>query len=157
VIGKKDKTIDELFSEKVGKRDTISFNFFFFLKQELGIGISGNPGDQELWDTMDKYVHSRLDILKYLKSLEVLDRLRWLMLNYEQNLSLEFMKPTNIANPDEWGMVLKLQEKAKLCYQIFTYYSNKIRNDSMTELDEKLFSIIDPEVKTFWTSASVIN
>lgn len=107
----------------------------------------------EHYDTMDKYINSRLDILKFLKHLDIMDKFRLLMLNKEQNISLEFLKQVNIANSEEMDLLIQHDDKSKLSNLVFLYFSNRIKNGKMTEVDEKLFPLIDPEFKTFWTSS----
>jgi len=40
----------------------------------------------------------------------------------------------------------------KIGYHIFTYYTKKIQDGTMTEIDEKLYSILDPEIKKMLTA-----
>ena len=141
-----------MFEEGDEKKDTIDYGFFFYLRYNLGFGTENSKKEFEFLDVMDNYVNQRLDILEYFKFLNILDKFRWIMLNYEQNLSLQFIKPINIASKDEYDLLIKPNDKMKIGYHIFTYYSKKIQDGTMTEIDEKLFSMLDPEVKKMMTA-----
>ena len=109
--------------------------------------------EENFYRVMIDFINERLDIQLYLKYLDILDRFRWIMLNHEQNVSLDYVKPINIADEDEYNTFLRSREQMKLSYQIFTYFIKKINNGTMTEIDNKIFSIIDPKIKKTLNSA----
>lgn len=149
--GKKEFDYFDLFEDKEEKKDTVQFGFFFYIRYILGLRTELSKKEFDYLDVIDNHVNDRLDIIQYFKYLNILDKFRWIMLNYEQNLSLQFIKPINIANKDEYDLLIKPKEKMKIGYHIFTYYTKKIQDGTMTEIDEKLFGILDPEIKKMLT------
>ena len=152
VSKKKKFDYSDLFEEKEEKKDTVHFGFFFYVRYILGLRTEQSKKEFEYLDVIDNYVNDRLDIIQYFKFLNILDKFRWIMLNYEQNISLQYIKPINIANKEEYDMMIKPQDKMKIGYHIFTYYTKKIQDGTMTEIDEKLYSILDPEIKKMLTA-----
>ena len=89
-----------------------------------------------------------MDVTFYLKTLEKFDRVRVLLFNYYQNMSLDFVKIPNLSNNKELRKLdLDLNRNEQISYEeMANYFNFRIQNDELDHYDEELLKIIDPKI-----------
>jgi len=143
------KDIEDLRLITIEKESTIDYSFMFYLRSQLCC-VSKSDKFVEYYEFMGNYIQDRLEIVKYFKTIDVLDKLRWLLLNYHQNMSLEYMKLPNLANEKEYELLIKPEEKGKITCELIDYFGRKIRGKTMDDKDEKLFNLLDHEMRSLF-------
>jgi len=143
----KQKDLDALWLKK--GRETIDYDLWFLFRAGFGL-VSISDHRMEFYKFMSSYIRERLDIITYLKNLEMVDKLRWLVLNYHQNMSLEYIKNPNLANEKEYEILKDRHDIVNVVYELVQYYTDKIRTHTMDEKDEKLFEILNHDIKNIF-------
>jgi hypothetical protein len=130
------------------KKTSINFGIFFALKHTFCLWKTKNE-KVKIFKFVRNYLSDRLDVLHYLKTLENVDRLKTILFNQHQNLSFEFLKTPNLYNKDELeSLHLDLNTNCdKNFNNLVGYYSQQMKNNEMTDTDEKLLNMINPDIK----------
>ena len=133
------------------KKNTLSFGIWFTLKIKICRCkfIKHNADKEKLFNFLDNYLKERLDVVHYLKKLEIIDRMRTLFFNYYQSLSFEFLKTPNLSNEHEMKKFdLEINKNSEKNFNdLVDYFSFRVKNKEIDEIDEKLLYYINPEIK----------
>ena len=89
-----------------------------------------------LYQFLSNYVKERLDVIFYLKTLEKIDRIKVLLLNYHQNISLDYIKKPNLRDNNELeNLDLDIRKnRVKEANEIIHYYNEKLQKKKSTTL-----------------------
>lgn len=96
-----------------------------------------------------KYLNTRLDIVYYLKTLEIVDKIKNILFNPYQNLCFEFMKYHNLENEEEYEVLsCELNKKCESNFNsLIDYFAQKFRKNEMNEIDNKLLEFVTPQIR----------
>jgi hypothetical protein len=95
------------------------------------------------------YLNSRLDIINYLKTLEIIDKMKSIFFNHYQNLCFEFMKTPNLKYEAEYqGLYCDLNKKNESNFNgLIDYFCQKYQKNELSDVDKKLLDIVSPQIK----------
>jgi hypothetical protein len=103
----------------------------------------------EMYNEIDDYVSDRLDVTYYLRTLDIIERLKLLTINTEQNMAFEFFKPPNLADKGElssFEIELK-KNKVNNAITVINYFIDKVNKSELDKVDREIFTILDPVLK----------
>jgi hypothetical protein len=120
-----------------------TFKYLFCRKENVKVKRSDH------FDFAMNYLTDRLDVTYYIRTLEVIDRLRILLLNSHQNQSLDYMKKTNLHSSIELINldIDMFKDHGHNINELISYYNEKIESGDMEEKDLWLFEILNPLIK----------
>lgn len=142
--------------KKENKKTTINFGICFALKTTYcRSGNSKSSSDKEkAFIFLDSFLKKRFDVINYFKKMDIIDRMRTLLFNYYQNLSLEFLKVPNLCDESEMKIfdLENIKHDEKTIKELGEYYSIRIKNKEIEEIDKNLLNYINPEIKKYAVS-----
>jgi hypothetical protein len=168
---KKRKTTTEMSSDKLVKykdklkefnsipKNPINHNFCLYIRGLLCGKVLSN--EDLKWHNLYKhsktYIDDKLEITNYLKMSSGIDRLRIFMYNEGQNLSFVHAKKPNLMDEEECDLFginqnckndkQKEEYKIETQLKIIKYFSNKLKTETFSDYDEKLWEFLDPKFK----------
>jgi hypothetical protein len=134
------------------KRKTLNFGYRNLLKFTYCKSFIKSKNVQtisEIYKMLEKYAQEKMDIVYYIKSLEQLERLKLIVLNYEQNLSFDFIKRPNLADKTEMCCFeIDFQKnKQSNALQVINYYRDRVIKGELDEKDIELYPLLEDIVK----------
>jgi hypothetical protein len=141
------------------KNKSLNFGIWFSIKVNYCPSkfFKNNPEKEKVFVFLNNYLKERLDVVHYLKKLEIIDRMRTLFFNYYQNLSFEFLKTPNLCNESEMkNFDLKIDKNAEENFNdLVDYFSYRFNNKELDQVDENLLNYINPEIKKLALSQKI--
>jgi hypothetical protein len=131
--------------------NTFEYGLKFQLKRLL-CHFGGNKKEQyKTYFALNKYLNDRMDLRYYLSSLQKSDRMRTVLFNYYQNLSLDFMKSPNICSAEELEeMDLMLhRDNDENFNELIYYFKERKANGTMDSRDNQLFEMARQDIKDY--------
>jgi hypothetical protein len=95
---------------------------------------------------MNRYIENRLDILNFFKYQNILDKIRFLLLNEEQNILLDFIKSPNLATEKDLIQLKDFENDKIITDKLYEVFSKNTVKLIDKKLDEKLMNLIDPKL-----------
>ena len=95
---------------------------------------------------MERYIVNRLDILNFFKYQNILDKIRFLLLNEEQNILLEFIKSPNLATDKDFIQLKDFENNKIITDRLYEVYSKNTIKLIDKKFDEKLMNLVDPKL-----------
>jgi hypothetical protein len=136
------------FKMKNNQINSIQFGLCFRIKHRICTRKYIDKSTFKVHDYLIRYFTDRLDVIHYLKTLNVVHRMRIVLFNYYQNLSFDYVKTPNLAcksDIDSLELYSDILKDTKF-NQLIDYYTDKKIKNKMTRHDELLFKMLDPEV-----------
>jgi hypothetical protein len=139
---------DSIFKFPNRPKNTIEFGLYYSLKYTFCFWRKSTKEKARIFRFLQNYLNERLDVIYYLRTLEILDRMKKILFNRHQNLSLDFLKTPNLYDQKELDSFdLDLNRNIdKKFNDLVLYYSQKIKNKELNEVDEKLLNMINPDI-----------
>lgn len=136
---------------KETNKKSIKFGLWFSLKGNYFRFkcVRNSKEKEKMYYFLYSYLKQRLDVTHYLKKINILDRMKTLLFNYHQSLSLEYLKTPNLCNDSEMKIYYSeysINEDKNL-NDLVEYYSNRIKNKEMSDVDNYLLNSIYPEIR----------
>jgi hypothetical protein len=133
------------------KKKSLNFGIWFTIKVNICRCrcFKNNPEKEKVFVFLNNYLKERLDVVHYLKKLEIIDRMRTLFFNYYQSLSFEFLKTPNLCNESEMkNFDLEINKNSEKNFNdLVDYFSYRVNNKELDEIDENLLNYVNPEIK----------
>jgi hypothetical protein len=132
--------------EEKNKINYTKFPYYYTFMYVLSCCKKTNAKNNNIYNYALDYLTERLDIIYYLKSVEKLDKLKVLLLNYHQNVSLDYIKKPNI-NSQSYLDLLHINIKRdynKEMDELVVYYKEKLEKNQMDNFDKQLIELMDP-------------
>jgi hypothetical protein len=135
---------------KVVKSKTLVTLYYRYLFRGC-IKDQRRKGFLDVYSKVKKYLEDTLDITNYIKALEQLDRVKLLLLNTEQKLAFDFIKPPNLANGEELACFEFDLDKDRTgnAMHIINYFIERAKNNDFDEKDLEMLPVLDPIIKKF--------
>ncbi len=100
------------------------------------------------YDIVEKYLRERLDVGFYLKNIAMLDRIRGMLFNREENIVFEIMRKPNLSLEEDMKSINLIKEEKDMEIAVFVdYMRNKIERKILNERDMNLIDIVDNNIK----------
>jgi hypothetical protein len=131
--------------------NTFDYGIRFQLKR-LFCFLGGAKNEQyKTYFALNNYLTERMDLRYYLHSLQKNDRMRTVLFNYYQNLSLDFMKSPNVCSAAELEeMDLMLNRNTDEAFnELIYYFKERKSNGTMDSRDNQLFEMVRQDVKDY--------
>ena len=133
----------------------VSKNLNYNSNQSLKFGLSNhiyylccskktNKGRQTIYNLLYSYFFTRLDITYYLKNINILEKIRLILFNSQQNLTLNFLSKPNLNCKEDVDKIKEvLNENENEQYEIVkNYFQQKLNDNRLEEIDKKLLEIL---------------
>jgi hypothetical protein len=75
---------------------------------------------------MDNYIKDHLDIFGYFKHIDILEKMRSIIFNRQQNATFEFLRIPNLSNKEEYNSYIKTADGLKIILELLQYYSSRL-------------------------------
>jgi hypothetical protein len=124
------------------------FKYYNTIKYILNCSKNKNI-ENNLFNNALEYLNERLDVIYYIKAVEKLDRLKVLLLNYNQNISLDYIKKPNLNSKNDLDSlhINLTRNYDKEMNDLILYYKQKLERNELDELDKQLIELIDPIIQ----------
>jgi len=124
-----------------------SYNFQFFLKSMFGNLKKNRTEYEDAYCFMDLYTRDNRDIVKFLRLFDIVEILRWILLNKEENMLLDYRKIPNLADQNEIDILSRYTSEEDL-NRLITFYKDKAKRKNLNEKEKKLLMVVDPCLKS---------
>jgi hypothetical protein len=140
------------FGEKKNLKRKTHFGWKFHCKYYLLCRKYKNEEEtqkQRAFKTAQDFVAKRLDIINFIKYLNIVDAIKFLIFNKHQFLCFNHLKRLNLANEED---LKQIQSKIELPVskeenEMISYFENIQKKGEITEIDSKLFNMIEKELR----------
>lgn len=150
----KSKTLSKIYDNKSAyvptkKSEYIYFSYSFICKSIFCTdSVAKSNGKQEImFKKLNIYLFKRFDVVFYLQEIKKNNRLRTMLLNKTQVLSLDYMKKPNLKNKEEIKDDSIEENSVKDQKLISGYFIDKLKNNEMSAHDEYLFKNLQKSIK----------
>jgi hypothetical protein len=135
------------------KSFTLKFGICFHIKRHICFFrklSSAEIQNEKIFKFLSSYFRERMELIHYLKTLEVIDKIKLIIFNNFQNLSFEFLKKPNLFKEEFFEQMSLEQNKKKenIYKDLVNYYGHRIKCKEMDSVDEKLLDMVDPQIRS---------
>jgi hypothetical protein len=139
------------FSEKKSIKKTTYFGWKFHCQYYLYCRRHKNEEEtqkQKAFKTAQDFIDNQLDILNFLKYLNIVDAIKFLVFNKNQLLCFNHLKRLNLADEEDLKQIQnKTESVSREESEIMAYFENIQEKGEITDVDAKLFNMIEKELK----------
>jgi hypothetical protein len=127
--------------------NTIKFGLCFKIKMYVCCKTYISDDLKKIYNSLKILIINRLDVLHYLKSLQILDRLRSTVFNYYQNLTFDYLRLQDLNNEKDMqhlGLDANSEEKFN---QLIEYFRTRKISKNFNSTDQILYEMTEDQIK----------